>query len=238
MCPKCGVDCNEGDLEAQEASIFTLPPVAKQVHNRESAWIPAYYYRNNNSSKLMLYFKGNAEDLALAESQMLTIANAINVSVLGVEYPGYGLYRDNGSASEEKIKEDAEYVYKFCLFNMGIEERDIIVFGRSIGSGPACFLAGNFHPLAVCLMSPFKSIKAVAEDKVGIFKCLVAERFKNLYEIGRAKCATFILHGQLDKVIPFHHSEELYDEASGRPKTFIGRPYMTHDHFNMHYDLL
>lgn len=219
-------------------SIYSLPPVARQVHERTSHWIPAYYYRNPNSSKLLLYFKGNAEDLVLAESQMFAIANSINVSVIGIEYPGYGLYKDNGKATEEKIKEDAEYIYKFCLYDMGIEEKNIIVFGRSIGSGPACFLAGNFNPLALCLMSPFTSIKAVATHKVGIFQCLVAERFKNIEEIGKAKCATFIVHGQLDKMIPFHHAEELYDEATGRPKTFIGRPYMDHDRFNIHLDLL
>ncbi len=46
---------------------------------------------------------------------MTNIARYVNVSILGVEYPGYGIYKGNGSASEQKIKEDAEYVYKFCL---------------------------------------------------------------------------------------------------------------------------
>ena len=51
---------------------------------------------------------------------MRAIANYCNVSILGMEYPGYGIYEGNGTASEEKIKEDAEYVYKFCLHDMGI----------------------------------------------------------------------------------------------------------------------
>lgn len=51
---------------------------------------------------------------------MKSIANYCNLSVLGVEYPGYGVYEGNGTPSEEKIKEDAEYVYKFCLHDMGL----------------------------------------------------------------------------------------------------------------------
>ena len=95
---------------------------------------------------------------------MRSISSYCNVSILGMEYPGYGLYEGNGTASEEKIKEDAEYIYKFCLHDMGIQERDIMVFGRSMGSGPAAFLAGTYNPGALMLMSAYTSIKRVARD--------------------------------------------------------------------------
>ena len=61
-----------------------------------------------------------------------------------MEYAGYGFYKDNGSASEAKIKEDAETVFRFILQQTEFKAEDILVFGRSMGSGPACFLAGNF----------------------------------------------------------------------------------------------
>ena len=51
---------------------------------------------------------------------MLAFCNYCNLSVLGMEYPGYGIYEGNGKASEEKLKEDAEYIYKFCLYDMGL----------------------------------------------------------------------------------------------------------------------
>ena len=128
----------------------------------------------------MIYFHGNAECLTLAEGQMQSIANYCNVSVLGMEYPGYGQYEGNGSASADKLTEDAEYVYKFVLHDMGIKESDIIVFGRSMGSGPACFLAGTFKPRALCVMSGYQSVKRVAADQVGWLRIFVAERFENV----------------------------------------------------------
>ena len=103
-----------------------------------------------------------------------------NVSVLGVEYPGYGIYEGNGKASESKIKEDAEYVYKFCLYDMGIEEKDIFVFGSSMGSGPASYLAGTFNPGLLVLQSAYTSIRRAAGDRVGCLRFLVAERFDNI----------------------------------------------------------
>jgi len=112
----------------------------------------------------MIYFHGNAECLTLAGSQMESISNYCNISVLGMEYPGYGQYENNGTATAEKISEDAEYVYKYVLHDMGIKESDIIVFGRSMGSGPACFLAGTFNPRALCVMSGFTSIKRISND--------------------------------------------------------------------------
>ena len=113
---------------------------------------------------MLLYFHGNAECLALAQGQMQAIVNYCNVSLIGMEYPGYGMYQGNGTASADKLMEDAEYVYKFIIHDMGIKESDIIVFGRSMGSGPASFLAGTFNPRALCIMSGYTSIKRVAAD--------------------------------------------------------------------------
>ena len=95
---------------------------------------------------------------------MRQISSYCNVSVIGMEYPGYGCYTGNGWADEQKLKQDAEYVYKYCLHDMGIQEKDIIVFGRSMGGGPASFLAGRFNPGALGLMSAYTSVKRVAAD--------------------------------------------------------------------------
>ena len=112
----------------------------------------------------------------MASGQIKSISNYLNVSVLAMEYPGYGLYQDNGAANEAKIKEDAEYVYHYCLQQIsGLTENDILIFGRSMGSGPACWLAGNFKPGALMLMSGYASIRRVAGDLVGWLRFIVKE---------------------------------------------------------------
>jgi dienelactone hydrolase len=66
--------------------------------------------------------------------------------VLIVEYPNYGVYK--GSPSGVQIRQDAEDVYSFLLDNLGLKEENIMIYGRSIGSGPATYLASRFNPSA------------------------------------------------------------------------------------------
>lgn len=60
--------------------------------------------------------------------------------VLAVEYPGYGLYK-TCEPNETMIKEDADIIFTYLTEIMKIKEENIILFGRSMGSGPATYLA-------------------------------------------------------------------------------------------------
>lgn len=62
---------------------------------------------------------------------------------------------------------DAEYVYNYLTKRLGYNENRIIVFGRSIGSGPATYLASKYKPACLTLMSPFTSLKAAVRDYIG-----------------------------------------------------------------------
>jgi esterase/lipase len=84
--------------------------------------------------------------------------------VLAVEYPGYGIYHGD-SPTSDKIIADAEIVYKFLTKELFWKEHDIIVCGRSIGSGPACYLASTFAPSSLVLVSPHTSIRGIVKDK-------------------------------------------------------------------------
>lgn len=79
---------------------------------------------------------------------------------------------------------------------MKFSQKDLIVFGRSIGSSPACFIAKHRDPGATILMSPFKSIRDVAQDLVGWFLAkAIADRFRNIDLIKLARCPLLIIHG-------------------------------------------
>lgn len=103
--------------------------------------IPCLYLPyDKGSSKLLIYFHGNAEDIGVAKELLDYVRSLLRVHVMAVEYPGYGVYR-NVSPDANRLMDDAETVFQFLTENVGINESDIILFGRSIGSGPACFLA-------------------------------------------------------------------------------------------------
>ena len=86
--------------------------------------------------------------------------------VIAMEYPGYGIYPDlqNNSDKAQRILSDAEQVVKFLTQKCGWLESDLIVCGRSIGSGPACHIAANHKNAALVLISPHTSIRGVVKD--------------------------------------------------------------------------
>lgn len=131
------------------------------------------------------------------------------MNVLAVEYPGYGIYR--GKTSGRKLLADANIVYNYLIGTLKVEEKDIIVFGRSIGTSAACQLAAMHNPALLILVSAFTSIRAVAKDFVGLVgQYLIKERFKNLQLMSQITCPTIFIHGKRDTLIPFKHSQKLF----------------------------
>ena len=124
--------------------------------------------------------------------------------VLAVEYPGYGLYQGY-SPCADKIIDDAESVYEYVTKQLMWKESDIIICGRSIGGGPACYLSSHYHPASLILISPATSLRGIVKDQfLGAFtQYLVAERFINSELIKKVVCPTFILHGMKDSLVNY-----------------------------------
>jgi hypothetical protein len=65
-------------------------------------------------------------------------------------------------SNEENILDDSVYIYDYINKVLGVEEKNIIIFGRSMGSGPATHVTSVRKPGCLLLMSSFKSIRAIA----------------------------------------------------------------------------
>lgn len=199
--------------------------------------IPCHYQAIGEGNKnIILYFHGNAEDIGYASGFARKLALGLKADILSVEYPGYGVYE--GESNAKTILEDAEIVFDFLTAEVGINAENIIVFGRSIGSGPATHLAANRKPGALILMSPYTSIKAVVRDIAGqILSSLFAERFSNIDEIEKAECPCFFIHGKKDKIIPWEHSRALFVKCKSAAGISISET-MTHNTFKLIYDII
>lgn len=150
---------------------------------------------NQKHQNLLIYFHGNAEDASYAEHMIMQLACEMQAHSLIMEYPGYGVYTWE-KPNEDTICEDALEIYNFVTNGMGFRPENIILVGRSMGSGPASFLATEKTIKLVILISPYKSIKTVAKDHFPILGFLVKERFQNIKRIQKLKQPLFILHGQ------------------------------------------
>lgn len=101
-------------------------------------------------------------------------------------------------------------MYDYLHEKVGYEEKNIILLGRSIGSGPASYLASIRKPGALVMMSSFLSLKSVVKDHVGGLHNILKERFNNYENIKKVKCPCFFVHGLQDKLISYQHSQKLH----------------------------
>ena len=99
--------------------------------------------------------------------------------VIGVEYPGYGVYK--GKSSEQRILQDVVNVYDYLTKKMNLKGENLILFGRSIGTGPATYLASEKKIGALLLMSGYTCIRAVAKRLAGnLLMYFIKDRLRNI----------------------------------------------------------
>jgi hypothetical protein len=67
----------------------------KYDKHRVSHFIPCLYLPYNlGSSKMMIYFHANAEDIVLSHELLDYLRALLRINVIAVEYAGYGLYSE------------------------------------------------------------------------------------------------------------------------------------------------
>jgi len=212
--------------------------VPKKDKDNKVIHIPCYFEEPRTiegCNKYILYFHGNAEDIFSSDYIIDILVNNLQYNVIAVEYPGYSIYHQDKCAKE--IEKDCLTVYDYLVNEIGIKQENIVVCGRSIGSGPAVYLAANRSPSSLILISPFKSIKEVVASMIGVFNFIVADRFNNYKRINRVICPTLMIHGQKDSLISFTHSIDLCKRISG-PYELVLPEEMDHNTFNKYDDII
>lgn len=198
--------------------------------------IPCLYIENEKgSSKILLYFHGNAEDVGRAADFLNILSHELQVHIIAMEYPGYGIYP--GSPNTDRIAEEALNVFDYITNVMQWNPSNIVIFGRSLGGGFATHVAANRKPGMLILMSAFLSIKAVAKHLACIASFLVAERLNNLEIIANVDCPKIFIHGEIDQLVPCDFSIQLHKESKP-PKKLVINPEMDHNVFEIYKDFV
>lgn len=186
-------------------------------------WLPA-----ERAAGVILFFHGNAEDLGLSHAFVQHMRDQFKMNVLAVEYPGYGLLNAL-SASEKAVQEVVLTVFRFVVDELRVAYEQIFLFGRSIGSGPATYLASTFPVGGLILVAAFASINEVIRSLAGsIIARAFVERFPNISLIGNVSCPTLFIHGEKDSLVPPEQSVALFKQCRAR-KLLITPPGLEHN---------
>ena len=85
------------------------------------------------------------------------------------------------------------------------------MFGRSIGSGPSCYLAEKYLVAGVMLHAPLMSIWRVVF--ANLRWTLFFDKFPNIDRIKNFDCPIYIIHGNRDEIVHVNHSHRLWEAA-------------------------
>ena len=160
---------------------------------------------------LLLYAHGNGELIDHWAGEFET-PRAWGLSVLLVEYPGYG--RSSGRPSQASVEAAMSAAYDWAVAQPGIDPRRVVAFGRSLGGGAACALARERPLAALVLESTFTSVRDLARG-LGFPAFLVRDPFDNLAVVRRFAGPILLLHGERDTSIAPAHAEALHRAAPG-----------------------
>ncbi len=177
-----------------------------------------WFVKNSDArrSKLLIYFGGNAEEVSYLCDEMKRYRDW---SVVLLNYRGYGL--SQGNPSEENLYSDAIEIYDYFSAQDNIDESNIVVMGRSLGTGVATYLAKNRKVKGLILITPYDSLKSLIEKKIPIFPSglMLRHQFDSVARAPVIKVPLHIIVALEDNIIPLWHSEKLASTWGG--KVFI-----------------
>lgn len=181
-----------------------------RLNSSNNSQIAAVYLPKLGAKYTILHSHGNAEDLGDVLFILRKI-QGLGFNVFAYDYQGYG--QSGGTPSETNAYADINTAYNYLTQNLQIPAKQILIYGRSIGSGPSVDLASRQPVGGLILESPFLSISRFLAN----FNIFPFDKFPNLAKIKQVRSPVLVMHGRKDKVIPFIQGEELY-KAANPPK--------------------
>lgn len=179
--------------------------------------------RPRSGRAAVLYFGGNAEDVA---SSLPELAQAFpEHSLYLMHYRGYG--GSIGSPSEAALHQDARALYE----TVRTRQPQVVVIGRSLGSGIAIRLAAEQAVARLVLVTPYDSLQDLAAQQFPYFpvRWLLADKFESHRYAPRITVPTTLVAAEDDEVIPMESTLRLYRRFADRTATLKLIPQAGHN---------
>lgn len=178
------------------------------ISSSDGSPLAAWYQAPASGKPLILYFRGNAQSFS-REHERYEAFVADGYGFLAFDYRGFP--GSPGEISEQNILADGLAAYDWAK----AKGFPILLWGRSLGSGPATWVAKEREAEALLLETPFDSAVSVGMDRywflpVGL---LMFDQYPVDQWIKDVAEPVFIAHGTADRTIGVQHGERLYTLA-------------------------
>ena len=184
-----------------------------------------FYNRDIKKFKTILFFHGNAGSLANRTYKLNHFKN-LDVNFLIIAWRGFS--GNKGKPSEVGLYEDAKGALNW-LNKIGIDNKNIILYGESLGTAVAVEMAQKKNYAGIILESPFTSMINMGKKYYPFFpvRFLLKDKFESYKKMNNISIPILIIHGKVDKIVPFAMGKKMY-ELSNEPKFFYSQEYGDH----------
>ena len=205
---------------------FNIPFEEFFIESKDGARLNALHFRVNEPKGVILYFHGNAGDLS-RWGEIATYFTQFNYDVVVMDYRTYG--KSTGVITEKSLYQDAQLFYNYVAENN--DSKNIVVYGRSLGTSLATYIASKNQVGKLILETPFYNLTEVAKKRVPILpvKHLLKFKFPTNKFIKHVNAPVLIIHGTNDSIVPYTSGEKLAKLVSSDRLTFIKVPGGEHN---------
>ena len=167
------------------------------------------HVKNNN---IALYFGGNAEDVV---HSLDFLSQLPCQKIYTFNYRGYGL--SEGKPSQKALYEDALSIYRFLTGDCSYRSENIRLIGRSLGSAVATYLTSQRKAASVTLLTPIKSIEAIAQLLFPYLpvSLVLEDKYRIIELAGKINIPMQMITSGEDEIVPNDHSLALYKAWGG-----------------------
>lgn len=206
----------------------------RMIETPDGERVVTWYGKAAPGQPTILYFHGNGGNLAIRAERIRRYLER-GRGVLMMSYRGYS--GSSGSPSESANIADARLAYQLLLAD-NVAPHDIILYGESLGTGVATQLATEKPVGGLVLDSPFTSAVDVGSRRYPFLpvRLLMKDRYEVLANIARVSAPLLVIHGELDRIVPFEMGQAVY-AAANEPKKFISFPRAGHNDHSLHGSL-
>ena len=189
-----------------------------------------FHNKSLDNYKTILYFHGNAGKL---ENRIYKLNHFKDLDVNFLIIAWRGFSGNEGIPTENNLYIDGNSAIDWLKKN-GVVEKDIIIYGESLGTGIATEIAQNKNFAGLILETPFTSMVEAAKNfypyiPVGL---LLKDKYKNKEKIKNINIPVLVMHGEADQIVPFWMGKKIFDLANNPKYSY----FTEYDDHMMEYD--
>jgi len=198
------------------------------VRLSDKVLINGLHFKTKNPKGVVFYLKGNSRSIK-GWGKFAVDFTLHNWDVIMMDYRGFG--KSTGKRNQQGMKDDALAIYNKIKEN--VDEKYIIVYGRSLGTGLATKVASMNNPRMLILACPYYSMSNNVKRYLPFIPLRLVMRYSMpTYKwMKYVKCPIKIIHGTNDKVIPMKSGVRL---SKVNPKLTRLYPIIGGGHKNLH----